>query len=151
MSGSTSDPPINLDGKVKMGTRSLVAIAIALYILAGGIFRLPTKEDFDEHNDSSEAHPQLREVAGGIRAEVVEVKSRIALLEQGQRDTHDDIEYVRSRVDFLTDQAVRKAAEEGARSRVEPRRAAAVGQEAVERLRMGEPPQAAVEGSLEGL
>jgi hypothetical protein len=147
---STSDPPINLDGKVKLGTRSLAGIAIALYILAGGVWRLPTKDDYDTHNLSPESHPPLRAAVGVVATEVAAVKSHMEMLERGQRDTHQDIEYVRSRVDFLTEEAVRRSAETQA-SKTEPRRATAVGNAAVEQLRRGAPPEAAVEGSLEDL
>lgn len=134
--------PLDLEGNVKLGIKTLMALLIvvigAVVTLMGTWGTLATKTDlrgmFKDHNDSEEAHlttvKTLREVQTSANA----VAARTQKLEEKQDQASESIQYIRARVDFLTEQTVREVAKPGQAA------------EAVERLRAGEEPQQALDG-----
>lgn len=147
----SSDPPINLDGKVKLSTGTLIAIVVVVFALAGIYFKIPTATDLErlirDHNDSSDSHPNAR--LAELRAKTIAIDFRAERLEERQNDTHKDVEYIRERVDFLTEQSVKQATRNEALQRTTVGRAKQAASDAVERLRSGAGPKAAVQTSLD--
>jgi hypothetical protein len=152
MSKNPSDPPVNLDGKLKLGVWTLVAIAGGIFTLAGAYYRLPSIQDlekaFDRHNGSADSHPVMSRTSSEFKSGTVLVEARIHTLEEQQRGTHADIEYIRSRIDYLTEQTVRQAAQARVATLQPGPRAVRAGNTAVELLQRGAPPLDAVRGSI---
>ena len=152
MPKTASDPPINLDGKLKLGVWTLVAIAGGIFTLAGVYGRLPSIHDlekaFDSHNRSADSHPATTRMLSELKTGTVLVEARIHTLESRQQETHADVEYIRSRIDYLTEQTVRQDAQARAGASQPGPRAVRAGNTAVELLQRGAPPMDAVRGSL---
>ena len=125
-----SPVPVDLEGKVKLGVRTLVAILIAFVLgtvtLVGLYYQLPSKSDlvqlFDNHNGSRDSHPKMSETLENVQTQVTDMSIKLKTQEQ-------EVGYIRARIDFLTEQAVRDRA---------PSRWA--GDEAVKKLRSGAEP-----------
>jgi hypothetical protein len=152
---SDSERPINLDGKLKLGVGTLVAIAVAMFALAGVYSNLPSKRDmqtsFAEHNSSSDAHPAYATSLRNLRDDSARLDARMGRIEGQQSETHDDVMYIRSRIDYLTEQTVRQVVRAEALRVTTAHRATQAGDRAVEGLRRGEQPRTAIQGSLDGL
>lgn len=125
-----SPVPVDLEGKVKIGIRALVAVLISIVIgtatMVGLYYQLPNKDDllnlFRSHNESKDSHPKMSETLENVQAQVKDVSGTLDAQQK-------EVGYIRARVDFLTEQAVRDKA---------PTRRA--GDQAVKRLRSGEKP-----------
>jgi len=152
---ANSDPPINLDGKVKLGIGTLMLIAAAIFTLAGVYGGLPSKEDIKElgerHNISADSHPSLANNLAAVRVKTERIEAHTERLEERQTETHADISYIRERVDYLTEQTVRQIARTEALQHTTPGRAQQAANTAVDNLRGGSAPGQAVKDSLDSL
>lgn len=150
-----SDRPINLDGKLKLGAGTLVAIAVAMFTLAGIFSKLPSKSDMQEsfaaHNTSADSHPALYLTLQQLRAESERLELRMSRLEERQNETHDDVTHIRNRIDYLTEQTVRQEARAEALQRTTPVRAQQAADRAIKSLHQGATPKSAVQQSLDGI
>jgi hypothetical protein len=132
--------PLDLEGNVKLGIKTLVALFIvvvgAVVTLMGTWGTLATKTDlegmFEDHNESEDVHPATTQTLREVQISAKDVAARTERLEEKQDETRESIQYIRARVDFLTEQTVREVARPGRAAR------------AVERLRAGEAPQEAL-------
>lgn len=148
-----SDPPINLDGKVKLGVGTLVVFAAAIFTLAGVYGQLPSKNDLrevlGEHNTSSDAHPGISRGVSDLRTRLERIGARTDRVEERQTETHADIQYIRERVDYLTEQTLRQAVHnEALQQHNTPGRAKQASNTAVERYRSGMSPTQAEDSAL---
>lgn len=155
MAAPNSDPPLNLDGKVKLRIWTLVTLAIGVFTLAGIYFKLPTKDDIrgllSDHDKSSDAHPSISGTLAAVRVKAERIEARTERLEERQTEAHADITYIRERVDYLTEQTVRQIARTEALQHTTPGRAQQAANTAVDNLRGGSTPGKAVADSLDSL
>lgn len=124
--------PVDLEGNVKLGVKTLIALLVT--VIAGvvtlmGLWgSLATRSDlrqmFTEHE--SGGHPQVTRALEATEA-------RTERLEEKQDETRQDIGYIRARIDFLTEQAVREGSS-----------TIGAGERAVQRLRSGAAPAEAL-------
>lgn len=97
------DPPVDLEGKVKLGMRTLIGLLVAVITMSAFVAKAYT--EFSDRTTTVEKHT--------------------ATLEEQMSAQEKSLTYIQSRVDFLTEQAIRDSA----------------GNEGVRRLRAGEAPQ----------
>jgi hypothetical protein len=136
---------MDLEGKVQLGIKTLAALFVvvigAVITLMSTWSTLPTKTDlremFQEHTVRVDAHPVMHETLEGVKDAAVAASSRIESLENQQTETKESVEYIRARIDFLTEQTIREAV-----ARTQPRQV----EEAVERVRAGADPQKTLDG-----
>jgi hypothetical protein len=139
---------VDLEGKVKIGIKALVALLLAV---ATGIVAvssqwaaLATKTDLEgllhRHSEQPDAHPAMAKALQDQTSRVVTLDARTARLEEKSNEAKETMDYIRSRVDFLTEQSVRQAVAD----RLPAPQARQAGERAVQRLRAGEPPLDAV-------
>lgn len=147
-----SDPPLNLNGKIKGTLGVLVTIIVGVATIAGTVagvyWKLPSKDDmktmFADHNASSDAHPALAKSVSDTKTKV----DRIAF--RTERNV-EDIKYIRDVLGYLTEQSIRQTAFVEASQNVTQNRARQAAEAAVTRFRQGAPPAAAVQDSLDDL
>jgi len=145
-----SSAPVDLDGNVKLGIKtltSLFVIVIGSVISLMGLWstlmtRSEVSEVLSDHNSRMDAHPEMSKALGEIQTRSVTVSSRIQRLEEQQAETSGNVEYIRSRIDFLTEQTIREAAEQRAGHRSDSTH---VGERAVQRFRASGDPQRALD------
>ena len=126
--------PVDLEGNVKLGVKTLIALLIAVVTCTITLVSvLPTKSDlvalFERHDKSADSHPKKTETLDNVEDKVVAVDSRLGKLEENQIEDRKAVGYIRARIDFLTEQAVREKA---------PSKWA--GNQAVKKLRSGAKP-----------
>lgn len=136
--------PMDLEGSVRLGVKTLLAILIAVVTgvvsIMGAWGSLAGKRDIKEllydHETSSAAHPQISEALKQIEEKALVSEGRTKRLEERQYDTQQDVAYIRARIDFLTEQTVRQAVAQ----RSTQNRGGEAAARAVQRLRAGDNP-----------
>lgn len=119
----TEQPIENQSVRIGVSTLIVSMCGIVSLVIAAvlGYAALPKKEDLIQalsgHDNSITAHgiDHVREAVGAQ-------SHKIADLEEAQRDTSEDVKYIRARVDFLTEQSILKGTDPKSREVV--RRAA---------------------------
>jgi len=140
--------PVDLEGKVKLGINTLMAIlasvVVGMVTLFGIWSTVATKNDLQsllsDHSLRSDAHPVLATAMDNAKTQITRIESRTQRLEEKQNDTQQSVEYIRARIDFLTEQTVRQVASQRSGAQPQSRQA---GDRAVQRLRAsGNPAEA---------
>ena len=135
---------MDLEGKVKLGVKTLMALLVvvvgAVITLMGTWSTLATKVDlremFQEHTTRVDAHPMTHGTLEKIKTEAAASSTRLERLEEKQNETRESVEYIRARIDFLTEQTVREAVAQRPRG---------VAERVVESVRAGGDPQKALD------
>jgi hypothetical protein len=140
--------PVDLEGKVKLGIKTLMAIlgavVVGMVTLFGIWSTVATKSDLQsllvDHSLRSDAHPATATAMDTAKVQIARIESRTQRLEEKQNDTQQSVEYIRARIDFLTEQTVRQVASQRSGAQPQSRQA---GDRAVQRLRAsGNPAEA---------
>jgi hypothetical protein len=142
--------PMDLEGNVKLGVKTLIALLVTVVAgvasLTGLWSTIPTKGDLEKlfvtHEADEQAHPQITKALRDIQSKSVLTDARTQRLEENQKDTQDDVTYIRARIDFLTEHTVRETAVRASGGR-------RAGEAAVQRLRSGESPDEALAAPAE--
>lgn len=139
--------PMDLEGTVKLGIKTLLAllcaivagVATAMTLFATLETKNGTKESVLTHNTSDQAHPTVVTSIKKIEDKVALSEVKLQRLNEKQNETREDVIYIRDRIDFLTEQNVRETAAQ----RAPEGRSRSAGERAVQRLRAsGDPEQA---------
>jgi membrane protein involved in colicin uptake len=140
--------PVDLEGKVKLGIQTLMAILVSVVVgmvtLFGIWSTVATKVDLktllDDHTSRPDAHPKQAGSVQDIQTKLASTEARTKRLEEKQDDTQQSVEYIRARIDFLTEQTVRQVVSQRSGAQAQGRQA---GERAVQRLRSsGDPVEA---------
>ena len=140
--------PVDLEGKVKLGINTLMAIlasvVVGMVTLFGIWSTVATKSDLQslitDHSSRSDSHPSTARAVDIAKTQITRIEERTKRLEEKQNDTQQSVEYIRARIDFLTEQTVRQVASQRSGSPPQNRQA---GDRAVQRLRAnGDPTEA---------
>jgi len=143
-----SPVPVDLEGKVKLGIQTLGAILVSVVVgmvtLFGIWSTVATKSDLQsllsDHSLRSDGHPEAANAMRVVQRQLAATEARTQRLEEKQDDTRQSVEYIRARIDFLTEQTVREVASQRNVFHPQSRQA---GDRAVQRLRAsGDPAEA---------
>ena len=98
--------PVDLEGNVRLGVKTLVALLVAVVTCTITLVKvLPTKSDLEElftkHEEDVDAHGLFQ-----TKLDVALQRSKLEELEETQEQNRKDFEYIRTRIDFLTEQQV---------------------------------------------
>jgi hypothetical protein len=142
--------PVDLEGKVKLGIQTLMAIlasvVVGMVTLFGIWSTVATKVDLksllDDHTSRPDAHPETAALVRSVQTQLDGTEARTKRLEEKQDDTQKSVEYIRARIDFLTEQTVRQVASQRSVAQAQGRQA---GDRAVQRLRASGNPAEAID------